>query len=162
MDPVPNASANPESGSRLKARYRATEDGGKAYDPGWWYDSERRETCAFVVAGDGQERCLPLSSPSASVGVYFSDARCSVPIAAYTAGCPPKYVVSSTVLNGECGAVALRTRIFAVGPRFTDTLYYGSASSCATIAASDTYDYYAIGDEIPPTSFVAGSWGVDP
>src|SRR5690349_16994423 len=49
-NPVPPASADPTSGSRLKPKYRVAEDGAKEYFAGLWYDSQRAEDCSFTTA----------------------------------------------------------------------------------------------------------------
>jgi len=75
-NPVPDANAEPTtSGSRLKARYYVGEDGSRQFVG--WYDSQRKEECSFLSAGDGETRCLPAGAYP--IGVY-SDANCTTPI----------------------------------------------------------------------------------
>jgi hypothetical protein len=87
LDPVPTASADPISGTRLKARYWQGADGSKSYIDGAWYDSELDINCAAAIAADGTFRCLPTpydgtASEWVQVGFFaFEDSLCTQPIA---------------------------------------------------------------------------------
>jgi hypothetical protein len=61
MDPVPIASADMTSGSRLKAKKWHGVDGSEGYVTGWWYDSQLMTDCGVRVAPDGKQRCLPVN-----------------------------------------------------------------------------------------------------
>ncbi|WP_438039928.1 hypothetical protein [Sorangium sp. So ce128] len=166
MDPVPDASAAPVSGSRLKARYRTTDDGAKVYDPSIWFDSERRELCVFLVAADGRERCVPYSGSvrMTSKSNYFADSNCTQPVVISTQkGCAPEYAQELFSSTTACEP-AIRWRFFSIGARLdlTSTYVLDSAGACKAQTASTTVDYFALGDEIPPSSFVASTWAVDP
>jgi hypothetical protein len=110
-DPVPDAMADPSSGSRLKAAWIESTDGAKQFllnteiDYGngatatanVWYDSMRDETCTIRLASDGKLRCLP-SFPQAvpanqTTQVFFGDATCSsvayIVINKSPMNCPP-------------------------------------------------------------------------
>jgi hypothetical protein len=82
VQPRPQKSGAPEDGIRLKRRWLETDDGA-VEQLGWW-DSARKEPCAFRHASDGKLRCLP------TVGVHecdrrtgawiaFSDTECKIP-----------------------------------------------------------------------------------
>ncbi|WP_437802472.1 hypothetical protein [Sorangium sp. So ce693] len=166
MDPVPDASADPVSGSRLKARYRTTADGAKAYDPFRWFDSERRETCFFYIAGDGRERCLPGIGDGAAIYQpnIFADAGCTQAVALSTIkGCTAKYAYQTFQATTTCESSA-GFRLFSVGARLNPTSIYAvdSTGACKAQAPTATFDYFPLGDEIPPSSFVAATWSVDP
>lgn len=60
------------SGSRLKARYASTPDGAKVFMG--WYDSQLNEKCTFMLAEDGNMRCLPSASNASGEG--FLDSQC--------------------------------------------------------------------------------------
>ncbi len=126
INPVPDASADPESGSRLKASYRIADDGSKEYVPGSWYDTQRQEACSFATAADGKERCLP---DGAAVSA-FSDSACTVGIAAVKTGCAaPKYGVTASQDACHEGSVGLT--IHSIGaPAQVTTLYVQSGTSC--------------------------------
>ncbi|WP_437854015.1 DUF7481 family protein [Sorangium sp. So ce363] len=166
MDPVPDASADPVSGSRLKARYRTTADGAKVYDPSRWFDSERRETCSFFIATDGQERCIPGFGDGAAIyqDNVFADSSCTQAVAfSLTKGCAPKYAYQTFQANTACEPSA-RIRLFSVGARLNPTSIYtvDSTGACKAQTPTAAFDYFPLGDEIPPSSFVATTWSVDP
>ncbi|WP_437527443.1 hypothetical protein WME79_42810 [Sorangium sp. So ce726] len=167
MDPVPDASADPMSGSRLKARYRTTEDGAKVYDTTRWFDSTRREICAFYLAADGQERCLPGlvdASIATPISGYFAESSCTKEVVMYKKGCTPKYAYNTAQSDAACDALTNRIRMFSVGERLSGTTIYipNSAGACTAVTANSAYDYFPLGDEIPPSAFVAATWSVDP
>jgi hypothetical protein len=158
-NPVPSASADPTSGSRLKPKYRVADDGAKEYFAGVWYDSQRSEDCSFITAGDGVQRCLP---QGAGFG-FYADSGCSMPVAAVQTGCDaPKYAVH-TVAN-TCGDNPGGVHVFAAGaPATVSTVYAMSGTSCFAVgqASATGYDYYNVGTELAATTFVASTVGHD-
>lgn len=159
-DPVPEASADPVSGSRLKATYRIADDGAKAYLPYIWYDSARGEDCAFALAADGKERCLPNHYVFAT---YYQDPACTQLLATaspQTAACLPKYAAS--IDDVACPGSA--THIYSAGASVNPPKIYGkSGNMCFDEGAPiPTLTYYQVGAEIPPSSFVAGAVQHDP
>jgi hypothetical protein len=152
-NPVPTAKADPVDGTRLKAEYITAADGSKEYIGGVWYDSMRSEVCAFTNAGDGQNRCLPNGATAA----VFSDAMCTKPLLALTAGCAmPAYVLTTT--TSTCGG-APGTNVYAVGASTTPTtLYLQNGSACFQAGTPGAgFTYYSAGAEVAPTSFVAAT-----
>jgi hypothetical protein len=152
MNPVPDASADPQSGSRLKPNYRVGDDGSKEYVPGSWWDTQRSETCSFATASDGKDRCLP---DGAAVSAY-SDSNCTAGIAALKTGCAaPKYGVTATQDSCHEGSVGLS--IYSIGATTqVTTLYVLSGTSClAAGPAPSGFDFYTIGSEVPANSFLA-------
>lgn len=157
IDPVPPAKADPVSGSRLKAKFRAAEDGSKEFLPYLWYDSELQVDCIFAVASDGLERCLP--SAGGTLG-YFLDATCTQPLAIFPTGCPPRFARRQEVVAVACGG-AVQAYLYEIkGPELKPTMlfYKPAGGTCGAggppIAA---YSYYALGLEMPASSFVAGT-----
>jgi len=155
-DPVPDANAEPVSGSRLKARYIAGEDGSKSYLPGQWYDTERQENCFFQTAADGKKRCLPAETLKESLP-YFIDAACTA-TGAYrnTPACttpPPDYAL--TYSGPVCSTVV---KVHQVGAQHLGPVYYIDAfGQCSDLGDTDGWDFFSLGAEIPPTEFVAGA-----
>jgi hypothetical protein len=153
-NPVPSASADPTSGSRLKPKYRVADDGAKEYLAGLWYDSQRGEDCSFATAADGVERCLP---QGAGFG-FYGDMGCTMPIAAVQSGCAaPKYAVHTVAT--ACGD-DLGVHVYAAGaPATLTTVYAQSGHSCfaAGTASASGYTYYSVGAEVAATSFVAAA-----
>jgi hypothetical protein len=156
-DPVATASADPTDGSRLKATYMLGSDGSKQYVPGVWYDSMRSEDCAFTLAGDSQQRCLP----AGVMGGMYSDSACSMPIAAVPAGCTTA-AYATNVDTSNCGGAGA-THIYALGATTSPTqLYVQSNGQCYAGGPAVTgYTYYALGAEIAPATFVAATSGHD-
>jgi hypothetical protein len=155
MNPVPTASADPVSGTRLKAEYLIADDGSKEYVADLWFDSQRNETCAFSTAADGKQRCLPEGAEA----TIFADSACTTPVLTVPSGCAaPPYGIG-TAATSTCGATTAGAQIFSVGAAMTPTtLYVQSGTSCYSAGpAATTFSYYALGAQIPATSFVAAS-----
>jgi len=155
-DPVPNASADPTSGTRLKAKYRTGDDGSKAYIPGVWFDSQRNEDCSFNKAVDGKERCMP-----SGIGVVtstFADPTCTQFTAVTSSGCSPKYATAYD--TSSCGT-SYTYHLYSVGTLLS-TIYYKSGNTCVSGTPPAGYSYYALGAEIPASSFVGSTVSYDP
>lgn len=154
MNPVPDASADPQSGSRLKPNYRVGEDGSKEFVPGSWWDTQRSEICAFATASDGKDRCLPDGSPVSA----FSDSACTSGIVAMKSGCTaPKYGVAVTQDACHEGSVGLTLHSIGTTTQVT-TLYVMSGTSClAAGPAPGGFDFYTVGAEVPANSFLASN-----
>src|SRR5262249_30139705 len=120
VNPVKDAKADDTtSGTRLKAKYMAGEDGSRM--PWGLYDSQRSEDCVFVTAADGSTRCMPLTAGNyAALGSYFSDANCTLEVA-LTAKCTlaPKYLVR--YVAPACGASATSYSVYATGAKGSAT-----------------------------------------
>jgi hypothetical protein len=157
------------SGSRLVARYTTTTDVGadgaqrmtKAF--AGWFDTQRNEYCGVELASDGQQRCLPNDTGTATGGSVsvssgsgqsaYSDAACTKPV----------------VLVGKCQQVPhyFRTwdtttcpnglpHLFLIGAQLS-SYYFGGPGNCIMQpipAGSSVYDASSTA-EIPPASFVA-------
>jgi hypothetical protein len=157
MVPVASAQAA-ESGTRLRAIWQVAEDGAKQFNY-QWRDTERNEDCSFGLAGDGVQRCMP--RPSISFIGYFSDEECTQRLFVRgAAGCVLQGQVMGTF--AETVGCEYRSRLFTVTSLVRPSMIYlRSASACTPTAASEAYDYFAAGLEIPPSSFVAASIQVD-
>ncbi|MFO0763048.1 MAG: hypothetical protein U0359_41815, partial [Byssovorax sp.] len=154
-DPVPEAAAEPVSGSRLKAKYQVSDDGLKIYLPGSYYDSERGEDCIFEPAADGKERCLPIGS-GATAGTYFLDPSCTQDVALAFAGCVTKYAY--TVEQSACSLMFGKIHIYPTGaPLQPAQVYHKSGASCVGTAPPENFTLLSVGAEVPASSFVAGS-----
>ena len=157
-DPVPDAMADPTSGSRLKAKYWKATDGARAPIPYTWYDSQRNEDCSFRTASDGTERCLPNTYTFA---IYYADATCTAPLAYVNTGCAmPTYVqVSGASSCGSTTGDKLHGTMAKVQPA---TIYLKGGASCTSSPAPSGVDYYSVGAEILPSAFVQGFVEIDP
>ncbi len=156
-DPVPDASADPTSGTRLKAKYMKADDGARAPIAGVWHDSQRNEECSFQRAADGKQRCMPTNVTYAG---FYADASCTQPFLYVTTGCAPtKYVVD---YGQTCGALNT-LNYFPVGSQTVPaTIYYKTGGNCMSSPAISGYDYYTAGAKISPSSFVGGAVEIDP
>lgn len=132
------------SGSRLKLRQRAADDGATAF-AGWW-DQDRSEACEFQLAADGVERCLP--QDRAPFSTYWADAACTKPLA-IDAGCgQPKYLaLASTSCAGGIEVLPI------TGP-YPLTTMYAKTSACVPVSIPDGMKLFATGAPLDPGSFV--------
>lgn len=148
--PVPNAMADEwwSPGSRLKVRYVETEDGAKQFLG--WFDTKRGESCVLYTYPDGSMRCLP--TLDAIVGTYFSDPACATPLAHRTKATAAPAPKSAAKFDGST------YRIYPVTGAFDGTAYQ-SLGSCmaAPPSAASNYSFWAVGPEVAPTEFVAGT-----
>ncbi|HVJ20158.1 MAG TPA: hypothetical protein VM686_32310, partial [Polyangiaceae bacterium] len=145
-----DATTNHTSGTRIRNRFAVTSEG----DRSWvgFIDTERNEPCSFEGLGQGIA-CVPESLSAFS----YADPACSQPLAhvdADSCATVPKYA-SHTILDGCTGTTSIHelgTAVTPVGP-----LYQRDASgACVESPAAISGTYYALGAEIPATSFVTG------
>ncbi len=158
-DPVSTANADPQSGTRLKATFRTGDDGSKEYVPGVWFDSMRNESCSFTTGADGKVRCLP----AGAAGGVYSDSACTNQVVAVPTGCTsPGYGAMMDTTN-VCGPNGGPTHIYSLGAaQSPQTLYVMSGTTCYAAGPAGTqYTYYAMGSEVPASSFVAATAGHD-
>lgn len=153
-----SASADPLPGSRLKPKFRRGDDGAKEYIQGLWFDSQRGEDCTFLLASDGQTRCLP----KGNTFQYYADAQCTQAMVLLQSACStPAYGVTTATV--ACGLDTGGQHVFSVGPSTNPPMIYGKAgSSCFAIGpTSADYTYFMVGAEVPPSSFVSATVGHD-
>lgn len=157
-DPVPDASADPTSGTRLKAKYIKADDGARAPMADVWHDSQRNEECRFQRASDGKQRCLPTSVNYAG---YYADASCTQLLAYIQTGCTPtKYAGEALQL---CSGVSFTYNYYPLGAKVNPaTVYVKSGAMCVGTSPLVGYDYYSTGGMISPSAFVAGVVEIDP
>ena len=157
-DPVPDAMADPTSGSRLKAKFMKAADGARAPIPNIWFDSQRNEDCSFRQAADGTQRCMPNSY---AFLLYYSDAACTAPIVYTSAGCTPPPYLQATEATASCsgGGARIYSTMAKIQPMM---LYIKSGTTCTASSAPITIDYYSVGAEIPLSAFVEGSVEIAP
>jgi hypothetical protein len=164
VSPVPDAMADIQSGSRLKAQYYAGTDGSKTFAS--MYDSQLKVPCAFVTASDGSSRCFPTGLGAAAGTAYYSDSHCSQPILNVPSVCtaPPAYVTTAgTSCNGTT-----TFHVFPAGSSFSPgtDVYLGAGSgatgTCTKIPTSATAgSWFSVGTELAPSMFVEGTLQTD-
>ena len=152
------------SGSRLKVKYMVGSDGTKV-PYGGLHDTMLNVDCSWLSAHDGATRCMPLSGAAIDIQSVFSDSGCTQAIVLATKGCvAPVYAYRATPSGGACASS--QYFIFSVGAAFTGANYYSkSGANCTTAPTTSltaSYDPYAEGAEVPPSTFVAGTSQTDP
>jgi hypothetical protein len=170
------------SGRRLQAHHRVFEDGTPSPRSsfGAWVDAQTGQACSFNVAVDDVLRCLPtgqLYVPEAQH--YFADAACKQTLVSVSRCTdqplgPPQFAVSDEPLD-NCGAgryADFRRRVRTLGAAVTPSVLYAydATQTPARCVPSDQvdfmplaailqiYDFHPLGSEVPPATFVAGSF----
>ena len=140
------------SGRRLKISYLESAEGTRQF----WelFDRELQQPCWYTYTAAGL-RCVP---PNTWVSVY-GDADCTRPLVTWfpvSCGQVPDLVAEDE--RTEC--TSQLTRVFRRGARLAPRVVYHRRyddGSCEATEPSPDADYYATGDEIPLTAFVAGT-----
>lgn len=149
------------SGSRLVARYTTTTqvgaDGAQQVTKTFagWFDTQRNEYCFTTPASDGQQRCLPsdtgdpgpLSVGSASSGVFFADAACSLPII-------------QVQLNGGCTSNPACSACNPPAPRYFRSVY--STCGGGTPSTSPGTHLYPVGAKLSLSNVYVAHGGEAP
>jgi hypothetical protein len=158
-DPVGNASADPTSGSRLKAYYYTGDDGSKVYEPYRWHDSQRNEDCMFVYASDGSWRCMPIYATTGATG--FLDAQCQQKITSqFSPTCPAAYAVAYSAPPVCSGTYAYS--MYPVLAKVVPVMVYAvEGGICKAYQPTQGATYYLLGPAVPPSAFVGGSYQHD-
>ena len=162
---------NRTSGARLRAKYETSEDG-QRIEGGFWFDTDLGVACVFRSAADGRMRCVPIDQQADD---QFSDPACSHAIASADP-CPvddpapvvPMFAVRRDSVSPSVDACFFdddepRLHVHRLGPQVTaQTVYQRAADgSCGAIASADLTPpraFYEVGDEVPPTRLVAGTY----
>ncbi|HVV82997.1 MAG TPA: hypothetical protein VHE35_07945 [Kofleriaceae bacterium] len=136
-----------QSGARLKMRVGTTPDGAKTFLG--WRDTMRDEDCAFAIAADGAQRCLPGAAATYTTDLFWGDAACTtVHLATTAAGCP----VVSGYARGVTTCAPFRFTVYSLGAHYTGSVYVKSGAVCTLYTGQA--EYYLLGAEVPADSFV--------
>jgi hypothetical protein len=144
-------------GDRLERIDLASEDGMRI-PSGRWLDTELDIACSFVVAADGQQRCLPVDDRlerTARTVSLFTEETCTT--AAIVVGERDPSCASGDPLF-ILEAIAGRTRVYEAGPAQPGPLYQ-LGKTCAELPAGTLY--HQLGPEILAQTFVGGTEMVD-
>lgn len=143
-----------KSGSRVKMKVLTSGDGAKILQG--WSDTMRNEDCAWQVASDGMTRCLP-TSVAWSTASYFADPSCTTLVGYSFKGCtPPAYIsVPSATSCPNTGPT-----IYQRGAAVT-TAYVKSGAQCTATTLGQTYDLWAVGAVVQPSSFQSATVAVE-
>jgi hypothetical protein len=122
-----------------------------------FFDTQLGVPCASATASDGMLRCLP---SVVKLGAVFSDAACTVAdvvVEASPAGlnnleCQAAFAGRAD-LSADC---TTRTHVFPISlnPYFGNLYGRDQQGNCIAVTATSGFTAYAIGPEIPATSFV--------
>ncbi len=163
VDPVPDANADiPSSGTRLKARRYIADDGARSEITGFWYDSARKEDCAFTADELGQTRCVPFQTIAYA---YYEDNQCTQPIASpthnTTCQSPKKYV--GIYDASQCAKNGPKIHEFGTPVVPSQVWFLKSDGACVTIGGIEisVTDWHRLGKKILPTEFVAATLTTD-
>jgi hypothetical protein len=151
--------SNHRSGTRLHARAVLTDQG----QQGWigWRDTERDEDCAFQAAADGATRCLP---SQATQSVYFVDDSCTSRVAAVAEADADDGAskVSYALVREDNQCLALMHVYPLRGAIETPTnLFVQDHRGRCVAAALPAMQFRALGEEVPPSVFVAARQGIE-
>ena len=162
---TPGGSATNESGTRLKVRRWAADDGA-TLRAGDFFDVELNEPCVFRLASDGSRRCMP-GPASIYPTPMFADPGCSSsPIVPLAKNCAPPDNYAIRELSNACFA-AKKFDVLKVGallqPPMNVWLKTGpNPNNCVGQQASDAADYYQIAEVVPPSALVGATLIKDP
>lgn len=156
MDPVPPASADPISGTRLKAKSFVGADGSKEHVPHAWYDSSLMVECSPFYTATNRLRCLPV--PRYVVIGNFADPSCTTPVAVGQAcdGAEHRYAASSS--SDGC---RVHYSVHRLGAE-TMAVYQLSGGSCTQLATAPGQRFYAVDSDVPEETFVEFTEQFDP
>jgi hypothetical protein len=150
----------PVDGARLKARSHEARPGYGVF--AGWYDSQLKQSCAFMLAGDGQLRCVP-GSPEESYYELYLDAGCTKKAPIYGSGGSPCAKVPTVIRRDEmstltgCPSIA---RAHRVRPVNRAEVFSKDATSGLCGPATDIFTstdrLYTVEEELSPVSFVKG------
>lgn len=157
---APGAPASVE-GSRLATRWEAGEDGSARIIG--WRDKDLDVDCTFARAADGITRCLPvdISDRFNAFEVAFTDPACVTgPVLVATRLCDPVYGAAPEYVRfkpvDECGGWHV---LPVLDPVEAGAVYkLNGDGSCEAIPTPKAV--LALGDEVPPSTFVHGGSGV--
>lgn len=158
-------------GTRLQ-RYSSVltaDDGTQVTAPSYLYrDTILNMDCAFQIAADGKQRCLPSSTAGDIATSYgwqtlFSDSNCSKKLYYAVKQCPSvKYLFLATYGPG-CPAPTQYT-VYSMHSTVTPTaLYSGAPGSCSSVgdisSYLSTYTFFDLSGTAPmsPSQFVGGT-----
>lgn len=140
-----------------------------------WYDSVLQEDCTFLPASDGKLYCMPgtpaTSSETFGLILIYTDAACTKQVLAQLqpgVGCvpntAPKYVQGLDQAANCLPTAMPATHVYQVGSPVAQpsVVYIGSPSQCQFWNnPPNAMEWFSV-TEVPLTTFVQGSAGIDP
>ena len=161
----PEGSGGVESGTRLKVRRLAADDGATVRT-GDFFDVELNEVCVFRLASDGSRRCMPGPASIYPTPMYADPSCSSAPIVAVDKLCEPPKDYAVRWISGSCGAAlafdVLRLGALIETPQNVWFKTGPNPNNCVGQASNDAVDYYQIAEVMPPSAFVGATLIKDP
>lgn len=146
-----------KGGTRLKAIFADTAEGGRFFQFEW-FDTGLGTRCRFTTAADGQQRCLPLPPRTAVDGAlirYYRDDKCGEPLlpaSDRSAGCAAGFgtrTVNHLVSIHRLGAPGRVEKAFSLQPNAEGKLV------CQATEVIGPKEFFTVAAEVPPSAFVA-------
>lgn len=138
------------SGSRLRANYWVTADGGR-YFAGTWHDAMLDHDCAVgSIPGDSNVYCLPTSDGISSS--EYSDDQCTSPVAYVDPTCSPSSPIFG--FKSETGTGGYALTFYPIAGAYTGTRWaQNGGCRAATDQPPAGYEVHSVGTALDPTSF---------
>ena len=161
----PGGSADAESGTRLKVRRLAADDGA-TIRTGDFFDADLNEPCVFRLASDGSRRCMP-GPASIYPTPMFADPVCSSdPIVALSKLCEPPDNYAVRQSPDGCYTTpafdVLKVGALLQHPQNVWIKTGPNPNNCVGQASNDLADYYKIAEIVPPSALVGATLIKDP
>jgi hypothetical protein len=149
---MPEVTIAPTGGPRITQSTVIADGTSIAFEEGRLVDTTLGVGCSFAKAADGKLRCLP---EGASV-LYFSDDQCKAPLGITSDDCAPvKYI--QRVEGPACGTTA---HVYLPGAQLdpkTTPAWFLADGMCMGIGGTSATKYFALGAEVPATTFAEGA-----
>ena len=127
------------------------------------FDEEVGVECAWTVATDGTDRCMPAESRATPIDIFYLDASCSTPMAVIRKpACGTLPAAITYRLPGECHSRARRVsfEMKEPGAVYELTIDVEGAALCVEAVKGDSL-YYGLEPELPPDAWVSGTTEID-
>lgn len=128
-----------------------------------WLDVARAKPCQFLLASDGQSRCLPRFTGAYASLPDFADPQCTQKLVVRSGTGTPRPDVEIE-FEHNCNAdgyAASRYHVFAVGAAYTGPRYERQGGQCVVNTSTDQVTMFRLGAEIAPSTFVLAAESVD-
>jgi hypothetical protein len=142
-----------ENGTRLRARVLHAQDGASQFTG--WRDTQLGIDCAFALAEDATQRCLPAAGATL---VYYENASCTTPLLYFS--CATTQALATLFITASC---PFHNQVHQVGSALSvgTTIYIKSGPSClSTTAPAGVFLYTSAGVE-PASLFEQATEVVD-
>jgi hypothetical protein len=141
------------SGSRLRANYWLTNDGGM-YFAGTWHDNVLGHDCAFgTIPGDTNVYCLPTSD-----GIWaaeYSDSLCSVPVVDVDPSCSVTSPIFSFTNMASSGNTAVD--FYPITGAYTGMRWQENGCRATTDSPPAGFEFHGVGSPLDKSMFAVAT-----